>query len=41
MQSPQASGRPSVPFEPKESMDCEEPIPAEVPYDDYEYEMNN
>ena len=41
MESPQITGRPSVPFQPEEPADCGEPLPAEMPYDDYEYEMNN
>ena len=30
-----------MPFEPAEPKDVDEPLPAEMPYDDYEYEMNN
>ena len=30
-----------MPFEPAEEETIEEPLPNEMPYDDYEYEMNN
>ena len=30
-----------MPFEPEEPTEIEEPLPCDVPYDDYEYEMNN